>query len=83
MFPKFLAVPVLLLSIPYVSAYCPQLLQGEEACTCFAYVDGAVIKCQGLRGPAVIEKLKTVRTEIRELSIQDANIVEVCVESLN
>ena len=54
-------------------------LKDQTACSCFAYVDGAVIKCSGPDGPAVVEKLKNVQTEIRELAIENANIVEVSV----
>lgn len=66
-------------------AFCPDFLASEKACTCFAYLDGAVIKCQGPSATSVIEKLKEVQTEIRELSIEDASIIEVsgffCIKS--
>lgn len=68
---------LLLLCTPAVLAFCPGFFKDQTACSCFAYVDGAVIKCSGPDGPAVVEKLKNVQTEIRELAIENANIVEV------
>lgn len=58
-------------------SFCPPFLAQEKACTCFAYLDGAVIKCKGPGAPSAVEKLKAVEAEVRELSIEDANIVEV------
>lgn len=60
-------------------AFCPPFMAQEKACTCFAYLDGAVVKCKGPAAPAAVEKLKAVEAEIRELTIEDANIVEVSV----
>ncbi len=60
-----------------VYGYCPDFLRNQTACSCFAYVDGAVIRCNGSDGPKVIEQLKTSQTDIRELAIENANIVEV------
>lgn len=71
------ALLALLALAPVVVAYCPGFLKEQTACTCFAYVDGAVIKCSGPDGPTVVEQLKNVQTEIRELAIENANIVEV------
>lgn len=72
---------LLLLLAPVVGAFCPGFLKEQTACSCFAYVDGAVIKCSGPDGPTVVEQLKSTQTEIRELAIENANIVEVCPTS--
>lgn len=63
--------------IAFTSAFCPTWMAEEKSCTCFAYLDGAVIKCQGPSAIGVVDKLKSVQTEIRELSIEDASIIEV------
>uniref|UniRef100_A0A914WNM6 Leucine-rich repeat-containing protein let-4 n=1 Tax=Plectus sambesii TaxID=2011161 RepID=A0A914WNM6_9BILA len=68
---------LLLVLAPVALAFCPGFLKDQTACSCFAYVDGAVIKCSGPDGPTVVEQLKTVQTEIRELAIENANIVEI------
>lgn len=60
-----------------VSGFCPDFISQEKACTCYSYLDGAVIQCKGLNSTRAIDKLKTVQTEIRELSIEDASIIEV------
>lgn len=58
-------------------AYCPEFMKAEKSCSCYSYIDGAIIKCSGPDGPGVVEKLKAVQTEIRELILEDANIIEV------
>lgn len=65
-------------ALPLVAtAFCPDFLSSEKSCTCYSYVDGAVIDCEGPDGPRVVEKLKTSNTEIRQLSITNADIIEV------
>ncbi|VDK49177.1 unnamed protein product [Anisakis simplex] len=58
-------------------ALCPEFLKNQTACSCFAYIDGIVIKCNGPQGPAVVEQLKRTPLEIRELALENANIVEI------
>lgn len=58
-------------------AFCPTFLKNQTTCSCFAYIDGVVIKCNGQNGPAVVEELKKSPIEIRELALENANIVEV------
>ncbi|VDN18916.1 unnamed protein product [Gongylonema pulchrum] len=60
-----------------VLAFCPAFLKNQTACTCFAYIDGIVIRCNGQDGPAVVEQLKKTPIEIRELALENANIVEI------
>lgn len=60
------------------AANCPSLLKNQTACSCFAYIDGIVIRCNGQAGPSVVEQLKKSPLEIRELVLENANIVEVC-----
>lgn len=62
-----------------VYGFCPMFLRNQTACTCTDYVDGAIIKCSGPNGPLVVEELKKVQTEVRELTLSNANIVEVKV----
>lgn len=70
---------VLLYNIYVVEAFCPAFLSEDKTCSCFAYLDGAVIKCRGPKATAAVEKLKSmpIPPEIRELSLENANIVEV------
>ena len=62
-----------------VKAYCPAFFNDDKTCTCFAYLDGAVIKCKGPKATSVVEKLKSILIplEIRELRLENANIIEV------
>lgn len=73
----FYKIVIIFVFPTFISGFCPQFLTQENACTCFPYLDGAVIQCKGPTSTSVVEKLKTVQTEIRELSIEDANIIEV------
>lgn len=60
-----------------ILAFCPTFLQKQTSCTCTNYIDGAIIKCNGSKGPLIVEKLKKSQIEIRELTLENANIVEV------
>ncbi|KHN82694.1 Leucine-rich repeat-containing protein 15 [Toxocara canis] len=51
--------------------------RNQTACSCFAYIDGIVIKCNGPEGPGVVEQLKKNPLEIRELALENANIIEI------
>ncbi|MFH4974125.1 hypothetical protein AB6A40_000834 [Gnathostoma spinigerum] len=68
---------ILTLYVGTVLAVCPSFMRNQTACSCFAYIDGLVIKCDGPDGPSVVEQLKQSPKEIRELSIENANIVEI------
>uniref|UniRef100_A0A914H1S9 Uncharacterized protein n=1 Tax=Globodera rostochiensis TaxID=31243 RepID=A0A914H1S9_GLORO len=57
--------------------YCPPLMRNQSACTCEEYVDGAIVKCNGPKGPVVVEGLKKLNVELRELSLENANIIEI------
>jgi hypothetical protein len=46
---RYLVLTVVVL-IGAVDAYCPGFFVNQTACSCFAYVDGAVIKCSGPEG---------------------------------
>ncbi|VDN04552.1 unnamed protein product [Thelazia callipaeda] len=70
-------VILLALSIYSTLAFCPSFLKNQTACTCFDYIDGVVIRCNGQNGPAVVEQLKKTPIEIRELALENANIVEI------
>lgn len=75
---NLLLIPLTLcLTIPSVFAFCPQFLRNQTACSCTDYIDGAIIRCSGPNGPLVVEELKKVPTEVRELTLSNANIVEV------
>uniref|UniRef100_A0A0R3RQW4 Leucine-rich repeat-containing protein let-4 n=1 Tax=Elaeophora elaphi TaxID=1147741 RepID=A0A0R3RQW4_9BILA len=63
--------------INYALAFCPTFLKNQTTCSCFAYIDGVVIRCSGQNGPAVVEQLKKTPIEIRELALENANIVEI------
>uniref|UniRef100_A0A915K5R2 Leucine-rich repeat-containing protein let-4 n=1 Tax=Romanomermis culicivorax TaxID=13658 RepID=A0A915K5R2_ROMCU len=65
--------------IKNIGAFCPTFLNDGKLCTCYNYLDGAVIKCKGPKSIELIEKLKAlpVRPEIRELAIERAAITEV------
>ncbi|KAL1240290.1 Leucine-rich repeat-containing protein [Trichinella spiralis] len=71
----------LLLSVGQIlqltDAFCPDVFKENNACTCLSYLDGAVIRCKGPEAPYVIEKLKTEPVVIRELAIEDADIIEI------
>uniref|UniRef100_A0A915PUV6 Leucine-rich repeat-containing N-terminal plant-type domain-containing protein n=1 Tax=Setaria digitata TaxID=48799 RepID=A0A915PUV6_9BILA len=58
-------------------AFCPTFLKNQTTCSCFAYIDGVVIRCNGQNGPAIVEQLKETPIEIRELALENANIVEI------
>ncbi|KRZ61966.1 Leucine-rich repeat-containing protein let-4 [Trichinella nativa] len=58
-------------------AFCPDVFKENNACTCLSYLDGAVIRCKGPEAPYIIEKLKTEPVVIRELAIEDADIIEI------
>uniref|UniRef100_A0A915EC45 Uncharacterized protein n=1 Tax=Ditylenchus dipsaci TaxID=166011 RepID=A0A915EC45_9BILA len=60
-----------------VGAFCPPFLRNQTACTCTDYVDGAIIKCNGPNGPLIVEELKKVQAEVRELALENANILEI------
>uniref|UniRef100_A0A0K0D5P6 Leucine-rich repeat-containing protein let-4 n=1 Tax=Angiostrongylus cantonensis TaxID=6313 RepID=A0A0K0D5P6_ANGCA len=47
------------------------------ACSCSDYLDGSVIRCSGQNGPRMIEQMKKLHFEIRELTLENANIVEI------
>lgn len=75
---NLLLIPLTLcLTISTVFAFCPQFLRNQTACSCTDYIDGAIIRCSGPNGPLVVEELKKVPTEVRELTLSNANIVEV------
>ena len=60
-----------------VSAYCPDFMRNQTTCSCAEYIDGAVIRCSGPNGPMIVEKLKNSQTDIHELTLENANIIEV------
>ncbi|MCP9266144.1 Leucine-rich repeat-containing protein let-4 [Dirofilaria immitis] len=67
----------------YAFAFCPAFLKNQTTCSCFAYIDGVVIRCSGQNGPAVVEQLKKTPIEIRELALENANIVEsICATQI-
>lgn len=74
-----LIVKTLFLTAFIASAYCycPSFLQNQTACSCEEYIDGAIVKCSGKESPLVVEQLKSQRTEIRELWLEHAKIIEV------
>ncbi|KIH69553.1 leucine Rich repeat-containing domain protein [Ancylostoma duodenale] len=49
----------------------------QTACSCFDYLDGSVIRCSGQEGPIMVEQMKKSHFEIRELTLENANIVEI------
>ncbi|KAL3981941.1 Leucine rich repeat family protein [Acanthocheilonema viteae] len=63
--------------VNYALSFCPTFLKNQTTCSCFAYIDGVVIRCSGQNGPAVVEQLKKTPIEIRELALESANIVEI------
>lgn len=71
---RFLTVS---LCIVQALAYCPSFLRNQTACSCFDNFDGIVIKCSGPEGPIIVEQLKKTPMEIRELYLENANIVQV------
>ncbi|KAL7071035.1 hypothetical protein ACQ4LE_009843 [Meloidogyne hapla] len=70
---------ILLFFITTISAtFCPTtLMRNQTACTCEEYIDGAIIKCNGPNGPLVVENLKKLNVEVRELVLENANIIEI------
>ncbi|VDK72944.1 unnamed protein product [Litomosoides sigmodontis] len=58
-------------------AFCPTFLKNQTTCSCSSYIDGVVIQCSGQNGPAVVEQLKKTPIDIRELALENANIVEI------
>ncbi|KAK6062122.1 leucine Rich repeat-containing domain protein [Cooperia oncophora] len=60
-------------------AYCPEIFKNQTACSCSDNLDGSVIRCTGQEGPVMVEQLKNLHLEIRELSLENANIVEVVI----
>ncbi|CAD5222345.1 unnamed protein product [Bursaphelenchus xylophilus] len=60
-----------------VSAYCPEFLYNQTVCSCSEYIDGAIIRCNGPESPHMVEKLKKYHPEIRELALENANILEI------
>ncbi|PIO76111.1 leucine Rich repeat-containing domain protein [Teladorsagia circumcincta] len=49
----------------------------QTACSCFDNLDGSVIRCSGQEGPMMVEQMKKLHFEIRELTLENANIVEI------
>lgn len=66
----------LLANLTLVSAFCPSFMRNQTACSCEEYVDGAIIKCNGPKGPLVVESLKKLNIDVRELVLENANIIE-------
>ncbi|KJH41698.1 leucine Rich repeat-containing domain protein [Dictyocaulus viviparus] len=60
-----------------VAAYCPEFFKNQTACSCSDYLDGSVIRCSGQDGPKMIEQMKKLHFEIRELTLENANIIEI------
>lgn len=65
------------IALGQVSAYCPEFLYNQTVCSCSEYIDGAIIRCSGAESPHVVEKLKKYHPEIRELALENANILEI------
>lgn len=61
----------------YAQTFCPEFMKEQGACTCENYYDGAIVKCNGPEGPSIVEKLKAAQSEVRELALENANIIEV------
>ncbi|KAI6239150.1 Leucine Rich Repeat family protein [Aphelenchoides fujianensis] len=74
---RLIAAIGLLLLGTSAAAYCPEFLRNQTACSCVEYVDGAIIRCNGPDGPMMVEKLKKTQTEVRELALENANILEI------
>uniref|UniRef100_A0A1I7WD80 LRRcap domain-containing protein n=1 Tax=Heterorhabditis bacteriophora TaxID=37862 RepID=A0A1I7WD80_HETBA len=53
------------------------LRQKMTACSCFDYLDGSVIRCSGSEGPSMVAQMKQSHMEIRELTLENANIIEI------
>ena len=68
---------LLLANLALASAFCPSFMRNQTACSCEEYVDGAIIKCNGPKGPLVVESLKKLNIDVRELVLENANIIEV------
>ncbi|VDN25199.1 unnamed protein product, partial [Cylicostephanus goldi] len=69
--------PALFLLPTLALAYCPEIFKNQTACSCFDYLDGSVIRCSGQEGPIMVEQMKKSHFEIRELTLENANIVEI------
>ncbi|EPB69660.1 leucine Rich repeat-containing domain protein [Ancylostoma ceylanicum] len=69
--------PALFLLPAVALAYCPDFFKNQTACSCFDYLDGSVIRCSGQEGPIMVEQMKKSHFEIRELTLENANIVEI------
>ncbi|CAD5216460.1 unnamed protein product [Bursaphelenchus okinawaensis] len=74
---NFLTVLALAALTVSASAYCPEFLYNETVCSCSEYIDGAIIRCSGSESPQIVEKLKKYHPEIRELALENANILEI------
>jgi hypothetical protein len=73
----FVAISIVFLFPSFIFAFCPSYLRNQTACSCEEYLDGAIIKCNGPKGPLVVENLKKLNVEVRELVLENANIIEV------
>ena len=73
---RYLSICVLALLWASVAAYCPEFMGNQTTCSCVEYIDGAIIRCDGPNGPMMVEKLKKTQTEVRELTLENANIIE-------
>lgn len=60
--------------------YCPSFFQAQKSCTCYSYIDGAMVECDGPDSTDVIEQLKQSNVKIRLLQIKNADIIEVGFE---
>lgn len=73
------AIVLIVYGVTSTTAFCPAFLTEDKTCSCFAFLDGAVIKCRGPKATTAVEKLKSmpIPPDIRELTLESANIVEV------
>ncbi|KAL3107834.1 hypothetical protein niasHT_017066 [Heterodera trifolii] len=76
-FAKCLSVLFVVMGTAYGISYCPPMMRNQTACTCEEYVDGAIVKCNGSKGPVVVESLKKLDVDLRELALENANIIEI------
>uniref|UniRef100_A0A8R1HH41 Uncharacterized protein n=1 Tax=Caenorhabditis japonica TaxID=281687 RepID=A0A8R1HH41_CAEJA len=60
-----------------VQAFCPKLFNNQTACSCETTVEGPVIKCSGTDGLLIVDKLKSSHLEIKEIALENANIIEI------
>lgn len=49
----------------------------KTACSCDGTVEGPVIRCNGIDGLLIVDKLKASNMEIKEFTLENANIIEV------